>query len=294
LAEGLVVKAVRGLWYVETEDSVLCCSGRGRLRSLGVTPLVGDRVRVTDLGKGRGSLEEVLPRKNAFVRPAVANLEVLVILASAAIPVTEPYLIDRMTAIAELKGCQCVICFHKCDLARAPELTGTYRAAGYPCLETSTVTGEGISRLLELLAGRFCAITGNTGVGKSSLLNALEPSLALETGEVSEKLGRGRHTTRTVELFRLPGGARAADTPGFSAFETEDVAMALKERLPELFREFSPYLGRCRYHDCAHGKDEGCAVREAVDNGRISRSRYQSYLRLREEVRDLREWQFRD
>jgi len=294
LAEGLVIKAVRGLWYVETDTGILCCSGRGKLRSLGVTPLVGDRVIVTDLGKGRGSLDEVLPRHNAFVRPAVANLEALIILASAAIPVTEPWLIDRMIAISELKGCESIICFHKCDLARAPELVDAYRGAGYPCFETSAVTGEGLPQLREAIGSRFCAFTGNTGVGKSSLMNALEPTLMLATGEVSEKLGRGKHTTRTVELFRLPGGARAADTPGFSAFETEDVALKLKERLPELFREFSPYLGRCRFHDCAHDKDEGCAVREAVEEGRISRSRYHSYLRLREELKDIREWQFRD
>ena len=293
MADGTVVKAVRGLWYVETEKEVLCCSARGKLRTERQTPLVGDRVSVQPLGKGRGSLDAVYPRKNAFVRPAVANLDALVILASAAIPVTEPYLIDRMIAIAELKGCEPVICFHKCDLRRAPDLVDAYRRAGFRCLETSAVTGEGLEELRSLLPGRFFAFTGNSGVGKSSRLNALEPELALETGEISVKLGRGRHTTRHVELFHLAGGL-IADTPGFSAFDAEDVSLELKARLPELFREFQPYVPDCRFRDCAHGKDEGCAVRNAAEAGEIAMSRYQSYLRFMEELKDLKEWQIRD
>ena len=294
MADGFVFKAVRGLWYVETENGVLSCTARGKLRTEGQTPLVGDRVKVTALNGGKGSLEEILPRKNAFIRPAVANLDVLVILASAVIPVTEPFLIDRMIAIAELKGCRPVVCFHKCDMARATDMVQVYAEAGIDCIETSAVTGEGIDRLKTILAGSFCAFTGNSGVGKSSLLNALEPSLLLQTGEVSEKLGRGRHTTRHVEAFRLGQDILAADTPGFSAFDAEDVSFQLKQRLPELFREFRPFLSQCRFHDCGHGKDEGCAVRDAVENGKISESRYRSYLRLREELKDLKEWNFRN
>ena len=294
LADGFVFKTVRGLWYVESEGQVLVCSARGKLRTEGITPLVGDRVKVTVLGGGKGSLEAILSRKNSFVRPAVANLDVLVILASAVIPITEPYLIDRMIAIAELKGCRPVVCFHKSDIARSPELIGVYRGAGIDCVETSAVTGEGISELRALLGGCFCAFTGNSGVGKSSLLNALEPSLLLPTGEVSFKLGRGRHTTRHVEAFRLGEEILAADTPGFSAFDAEDVSLQMKRRLPELFREFRPYLGQCRFHDCGHGKDDGCAVRAAVESGAISNSRYQSYLRMREELKDLKEWDFRN
>lgn len=294
MAEGLVVKAVRSLWYVDTSEGILCCTARGRLRSERVTPLVGDRVEVRTLSVGKGSLEAVLPRKNSFIRPAVANLDALVILASAAIPVTEPYLIDRMIAIAELKQCEPIVCFHKCDLVRAPALVRCYREAGFQCFETSAVTGEGLQELAGALEGRFCAFTGNSGVGKSSLLNAMEPSLMLDTGEVSDKLGRGRHTTRHVEIFRLGSGIRAADTPGFSAFDAEDVSLELKKRLPELFREFRPYLDRCRFRDCGHDKDEGCAVRAAAEAGMIGESRYRSYLRLKEELKDLKEWSTKD
>lgn len=289
-ADGLIVKAVRGLWYAETAEGILCCTARGKLRGLKETPLVGDRVTVLPLGGNKGSLEAVLPRKNAFIRPSVANVDAMVILCSAVIPVTDPLLIDRMIAIAELKSCEPILCFHKCDIGRAPELVNVYRSAGFRVCETSSETGEGLSELREAIRGRVCAFTGNSGVGKSSLLNALEPALTLETGDVSDKLGRGRHTTRHVELFRLSCGAQVMDTPGFAAFDGEEVSLELKERLPELFREFRPYLGRCRYHDCRHGKDEGCAVREAVEMGNISQSRYQSYLRMWDELKDLKEW----
>ena len=291
MADGFVFKAVRGLWYVQTAEGILCCSARGKLRSEHSTPLVGDRVEVRPLGNGKGSLEEIRPRKNSFVRPAVANLDVLVILASAVIPVTEPFLIDRMIAIAELKDCQPIVCFHKCDLAKAPELVNIYRAAGIDCLETSSVTGEGIMELQELLERSFCAFTGNSGVGKSSILNALEPGFSLRVGEVSEKLGRGRHTTRHVELYRLSCGARIVDTPGFAAFDPERMALTDPVRLERDFRDFASFLGECRFLDCRHGREQGCAVRAAVESGRIARSRYDSYLRLLDQIRSTKPWE---
>lgn len=290
MAEGRVVKAVRGLWYVETADETLCCSARGKLRKQSLTPLVGDRVTVEALGAGKGSLEAVLPRSNAFVRPSVANVELLVILASAAVPATDPYLLDRMLAIAELKACEPLLCFHKCDLQRNASLVQVYRSAGFTVLETSARTGEGLEELRQAIAGRLCVFTGNSGVGKSSLLNALEPQLGLETGEISDKLGRGRHTTRHVELFHLRCGALAVDTPGFSAFDGEEVSLELKEQLPALFREFRPYLGGCRYPDCAHVKDAGCKILEAKAAGKLSPGRHESYCRLREELRELHPW----
>jgi ribosome biogenesis GTPase len=292
--DGRILKALSGFWYVDTREGLLECRARGVLRLRGVTPLVGDMALVQPLGGGRGNLVDLLPRKNAFVRPACANLDALVILASAAKPVTDPFLLDRMIAIAELKDCEPVLCFHKCDLMRADELVRTYRAAGFTVVETSSATGEGISLLREVLRGKLCAFTGNSGVGKSSLLNALRRDLDLATGEISRKLGRGRHTTRHVELFSLGDGILAADTPGFAAFETEDVTLELKKRLPELFREFRPYLGSCRYSDCSHVRDAGCAVTEALEAGKIARSRHESYVRMHEELRKVEEWSLRD
>ena len=288
--EGRILKALSGFWYVDTPQGVLECRARGKLRFRGMTPLVGDMARVEPLEGGKGSLVDLLPRKNAFVRPAAANLDALVILASAVPPVTDLYLLDRMIAIAELKGCEPILCFHKSDLGRSEVLVETYRRSGFRVVETSAETGEGVPELKTLLAGRLCAFTGNSGVGKSSLLNALEAGLDLETGEISRKLGRGRHTTRHVELFPLGDGIWAADTPGFAAFDTEDVTLELKRRLPELFREFRPYLGECCYTDCSHVRDAGCAVTAAVEAGDIPRSRHESYVRLREELKSIPDW----
>ena len=290
MIRGRIVKALSGFWYVSTEDGVLECRAPGKFRKNNILPLVGDIALVEPLGGGKGSLGEILPRKNEFVRPAVANVDIMVIIASAAIPATEPYLIDRVAAISEMKNCEPVICFNKCDLMRS-ELCGTYRGAGFTVVETSAVTGEGVDELRSVIAGRLCAFTGNSGVGKSSLLNVLEPGFGIPTGDVSEKLGRGRHTTRHVELFSLSCGALAIDTPGFASFEESEIDLEMKNRLPELFREFRPYLGACRFNDCAHVSDLGCAVVKAVEEGRISRSRHDSYVRLYQLAKQLKDWE---
>ena len=289
--EGIIMKALSGFYYVDDGQTVTACRGRGKLRHQKVTPLVGDRVEFTPLGDGSGSLDRILPRKNQFYRPAVANIDQLVIIASQAIPVTDPFLIDRVAAIAQSRDCPCVICVNKCDLEPGDDLAAIYTAAGFPTLKVSAQTGEGMDQLRSLIAGKVSAFTGNSGVGKSSILNALDDQVDLATGDVSEKLGRGRHTTRHVELFRLSCGAEIMDSPGFSSFETEELNLELKHRLPETFREFAPYLGECQFLDCSHTKEKGCAVREALEAGKLQPSRYQSYLRLFEELKPLREWQ---
>lgn len=288
---GRIVKALSGFYYVDAgAGEPVPCRGRGRLRHQRVTPLVGDRVEVTLTQDGTGMVDAVLPRKNQFSRPAVANIDQMVIVCSGATPVTDPFLIDRMAAMAEWKGCVPLIVFNKCDLERAEELTGLYRAAGFPTLQVSARTDEGVAALASAVAGKVSAFTGNSGVGKSSILNALQPGFCLEVGEVSEKLGRGRHTTRHVELFPVAGGL-VADTPGFSSFDVEEMEAIPKEELAAAFREFSPYLGACRFQGCAHVKEKGCAVREAVEAGEIAPSRHKSYVRLYEQAKEIPEWE---
>ena len=289
---GTIIKALSGFYYVDVgaEQEPITCRGRGKLRHQKITPLVGDHVAIMVTEDGTGMVDEVLPRSNQFQRPMVANMDQLVILASGAIPVTDPFLIDRMVSLAEYKGCQPIICFNKCDLEPATQLVELYQKAGFQSLAISAQTGEGLEQLLGVLDGKISAFTGNSGVGKSSVLNALCPQFGLKVGQVSEKLGRGRHTTRHVELFRV-GGGLVADTPGFSAFDVEQMELIPKEELANTFREFRPYLEQCRFVGCAHVKERGCAVREAVDNGVIAPSRYQSYVRLYDQVKSRPQWE---
>ena len=288
---GRIVKAISGFYYVDTgEGRPSPCRGRGKLRHQKATPLVGDRVEISGLDGGTGMVDAILPRKNQFRRPTVANIDQLVIIASGAVPVTDPFLIDRMAAMAEWKGCEVLLCFNKCDLDRAEELSALYRTAGFPVLQVSAESGEGILELTAAITGKVSAFTGNSGVGKSSILNALQPGFGLRVGEVSEKLGRGRHTTRHVELFPVAGGL-VADTPGFSSFDAEQAEAIPKEALASAFREFLPYLNLCRFQGCSHVKEKGCAVREAVAERKIAASRHESYIRLYEQAKEIPVWE---
>ena len=292
MEEYRIIKALSGFYYVQTEDGVVECRARGRFRRQDQSPLVGDFVRITRQGD-KGVLEALLPRKNAFIRPAVANIDQLVVLASCAIPVTEPFLIDRVLAIAQRQNVPALVVVNKDDLAPAQPLAEIYRRAGVPVLVTSAETGEGIEALREALAGKLSCLTGNSGVGKSSLLNRACPQLQLPVGEVSEKLGRGRHTTRHIELYSLGSNTFVADTPGFSAFDTERMELVHKEQLQYAFPEFAPYLGHCQFPDCAHRKEPGCAVRKALAEGKIGQTRYSSYERLYELASQLKEWELK-
>lgn len=291
MSRGRIEKALSGFYYVNTGRETLQCRARGKFRKEGLSPLVGDWVQVRELGGGEGFVEAVETRRNVFSRPATANIDQLVILASAAVPVTEPYLIDRIAAIAALKGCDVLVCLNKCDLDPAEGLYGIYSCSAIPVLRISAETGEGLDALRRAIAGKLNAFTGNSGVGKSSVLNALVPGLQLPVGEVSKALGRGRHTTRHVELFPLDGGTYVIDTPGFSSFDTEEMDLELKEHLPETFPEFAPYVGECRFTGCTHTKEKGCRVLQAVKDGDIPVSRHKSYLRLFDELKDVQAWQ---
>ena len=291
MTDGVIVKALSGFYYVETEGKLLECKARGKFRLDGTSPLVGDRVSCSLDANGKGRIDHVEPRRNWFIRPAVANVDMLVFVAANTNPVTDPFLIDRVSVIAAEADCELVICVNKTDIDAGDELFDVFTAAGFPVIRTSAVTGEGMDELRGLLCGKISAFTGNSGVGKSSILNALIPGANIQTAEVSERLGRGKHTTRHVELYALPDGTLIADTPGFSSFETDRMELVLKENLQFAFSDFAPYIGRCRYPDCAHVAEPGCAVREALARGDIEPTRYDSYLRLYEKMKQIRPWE---
>lgn len=290
---GRILRSLSGFYDVQTSEGVVTCRGRGHLRRGAEIPLTGDMVEIS-MERGKGMVEKILPRKNCFVRPAVANVDILVIFAANVNPVTEPFLIDRVAAIAGDQGVDVCICVNKCDLDPGLNLANIYRHAGLAVIQTSAETGEGVDELRTLLQGKLAAFTGNSGVGKSSVLNRLSPELALATGEVSEKLGRGRHTTRHVELYQLDENTYVADTPGFSSFDTDQMEVILKENLQYSFPDFGPYLGDCQFRDCTHRKEPGCAVRAALDAGQIEPTRYDSYLRLYEKASQIKLWELKE
>lgn len=289
--EGIIIKALSGFYYVASGDQIYECRARGKFRKTGESPLVGDRVLILPEGEQKGTVADIHPRKNRFLRPAVANLDALVILASCTIPVTDPFLIDRMTAIAIRQGVTPLICVNKTDLCAPDLLADIYRTAGFCVVCTSAETGSGIDELFSLIRGKTVAFTGNSGVGKSAILSRLCPKRQIETGEVSVKLGRGRHTTRHVELYPLGEESYAVDTPGFSSFDLEQMDAIPKQELEDVFPDFRPFFGQCRFLDCSHRKEPDCGILAAVSRGDISLSRYKSYLRLYEAAVQLKPWQ---
>ncbi len=289
---GRIIRSLSGFYEVQTDQGLVTCRARGSLRRTHETPLTGDLVEIS-IARGKGMVEKILPRRHQFVRPAVANVDALVVFAANANPVTEPFLIDRVAAIAGDQEVEVILCVNKCDLDPAIDLIRIYTHAGFRVIAASAETGDGVEELRELIRGKLVAFTGNSGVGKSSILNRLCPALQLPTGAVSEKLGRGRHTTRHVELYDLGEGTFVADTPGFSSFDTDQMEVMLKENLQYAFPDFQPYLGRCQFHDCTHRKEPGCAVTGALAAGEIEQTRYDSYLRLYEKASQIKLWELK-
>ena len=293
MADGVISKALSGFYYVSYEGGLLECKARGRFRLDGTSPLVGDKVQCSLDQHGKGRIDKVEPRRNWFIRPAVANIDAMVFVAANANPVTDPFLVDRVSVIAADADCQLILCINKADIDPGDQLYSTFTAAGFPVVRTSAETGQGMEELRAAIDGKICAFTGNSGVGKSSILNKLLPGAAIPTGEVSEKLGRGKHTTRHVELYSLGGGTYVADTPGFASFDVEMMNPIPKEQLQYDFIDFEPYLGRCRFNDCAHLKEPGCAVTQALDQGKLMPSRYRSYVRLYELSAQHKSWEIK-
>ena len=285
---GIIIKCLGGLYTVESPDGIYECKARGVFRARGISPAVGDSVTVSG-----GVITEIGERRNFIIRPPLANLDQILFVVSTVSPAPNFLILDKFIAIAEYKGIEPVVVITKTDLGDGTAVREVYDAIGIKTAEVDYTDEESVQRVRELLSGRISAFTGNSGAGKSTLLNAVDPSLDLATGEISRKLGRGRHTTRHAELYKLAGGGYIADTPGFSTFETNRYDVIRKEELAGCFREFAEFTDDCRFRDCSHTCEKGCAVVEAVAAGKIPKIRHESYCIMYEEAKQLKEWELK-
>ena len=286
MTQGMIHKAISGFYYVKSDDGqYLECRAKGIFRKEGRSPLVGDRVVVED-----GVVADILPRRNEILRPPVANVDLAVMVVSATQPQPNLLVLDKLIAICEWKGIEPGLVFTKSDLADCSRLCALYQKAGFSVF-TSVPGQRDYTARLDCMKGKLSVFIGNSGVGKSTLMNSLMPELHLATAQISDKLGRGRHTTRHVELYPLPGGGLVADTPGFSTVELDKYGYIRKEELAGCFREFAGYEGKCRFQDCSHRSEKGCVVLEAVHSGQISASRHESYCQMYEDALQVKEWE---
>ena len=285
---GIIIKCLGGLYSVESPDGIYECKARGVFRNRGISPCVGDRVTARD-----GVITEIAERKNCIIRPPLANLDQLIFIVSTCEPAPNYLILDKFIAIAEYKGITPVVVITKTDLGDSSPIHEVYGGIGIDVVEVKYDDETSVEAVRQLLTGKISAFTGNSGAGKSTLLNAVDPTLNIATGEISKKLGRGRHTTRHAELYKLSGGGYIADTPGFSTFETNRYDIIRKEELAGCFREFEGLTDKCRFRDCAHICEKGCAVVEAVESGEISKSRHESYKTMYEEAKQLKEWELK-
>ena len=322
-SNGRLVKGVGGLYFVTVDElpesplagKTVPCRARGKFRHAGISPLVGDRVEIaySDRALAAFTTEDrpddtateimisgILDRKNALIRPPLANLDVMFIAMASASPAPLLSTVDKLICIAEFNGIEPVIVIGKSELdeGNAERIAEIYRGAGFDVFTLSALTGQGVDAvsqyIREKLSGKIAAFSGASGVGKSSLLNRLFPDIHLETGEISQKIGRGKNTTRHVELFTFPcegGDGYLADTPGFSMLDFAHFDFFRKEDLPHTLREFRDHIGNCRYKKCTHTKEDGCAIREALSDGLISQSRYDSFLEIYNVLKDKKDWE---
>lgn len=287
---GTITKGIGGFYYVEAADEIYECKARGVFRKEKLSPLVGDKVTISINENAENTIDEIMPRKNALTRPPVVNIDNLIIVVSTVEPKPSTLVIDKLIAVAEHKNIEPIIVITKSDLASAQEIFDIYTLAGFKTIIVSNETKDGVDEVKAVLKDKISALTGNSGVGKTSLLNNLDETLALKTAQISKKLGRGRHTTRKAELYRVCDGF-VVDTPGFSSFEIVKSDIILKDELAYCFRDFSDYIEKCKFYpSCTHTADKGCAVVEAVNEGKISKSRHNSYVQLYNEVKDIKEW----
>ena len=288
---GVILKAISGFYYVSNDGQVYECKARGNFRNNQVSPMVGDKVEFTVTQDLFGVVEKVFERKNLLTRPLIANMDKIFIVSSYTVPSPDTLMIDRLTAIAVFHGIEPIIVFNKCDMGDFTDFEKIYKNSGFKTYVVSAKDGIGIDELKNETKNCISAFIGNSGVGKSSILNAVFGDLQLKTGEVSKKLGRGRHTTRHTELFPHGFGGFVADTPGFSSLEAmSENSYDFKMNLAESFADFDEFLGGCRFTSCTHTCEKGCAVLEAVGKGLIEESRHKSYKTMFDELKDIKPW----
>lgn len=288
--KGIIIKGIGGFYYVKTADGVLECRAKGIFRKEGITPLAGDRVRVEGSEQDEDLVvAEIFPRKNVFARPPVANVDNLFLVVSAVEPRPNIQVIDKLTAISCHSGVRPVIVLTKTDLASAADFKKIYKAAGFDVVDMQRNVRRGLRRIRRRAKGGLSVFVGNSGVGKSTLLNELCPALGLETAQTSKKLGRGKHTTRAVTLYDFAGGF-LADTPGFSSVEFERGFAIPKEELADSFPDIAPHTGHCYFTGCSHRVEKGCGVLEALEKGAVQPTRHESYCLLYEQAEKQKDW----
>ncbi len=288
MVKGIILKGIAGFYYVKTEDGLYECKARGKFKNKKLTPLVGDRVEILPENEEKATIEVIEKRKNELLRPSVSNVDQAIIVFAAAKPDPNIILLDKMIVLAISSHLEPILCINKVDLIASEKLQNLiepYERAGFQVITTSTKRGDGLEDLKTVVKEKITVFAGPSGVGKSSLLNQVQEGLVLQTGEISEKIKRGKHTTRHSELIELLNGGWVVDTPGFTSLELDYLdASALRDYFPE----FDAFLGQCRFDDCAHINEPGCQVLEAVSSGEICRIRYESYQYMYQELKKAR------
>jgi len=284
MLNGVIIKAYNSFYYVQTAEKVISCKLRGRFKKERFSLLVGDQVEYEITGAGKGIIENILPRRSMLRRPMIANIDQVILTFAAVNPNINRILVDRFLVLAEMSALEIVLCINKIDLADGQELetiVDQYRSIGYKVITLSAKAGTGINELRSMLYGKISVFAGPSGAGKSTLLNTIETGLTLVTGEVSEKIGRGKHTTRFAELLPLSGGGFVVDTPGFSFTEFNDLK---PQELMHCFPEISELTSACKFSTCIHSREPQCAVKQAVLEGQVLQQRYDSYHEILEEI----------
>lgn len=284
--KGTIIKGIGGFYYVKASDNVYECKARGVFRKKRITPTIGDVVEIETSGE-KGSIVDILDRRSYLVRPPVANIDTMLLVVAAAAPEPSLFLIDKMLVNAEINNIHPVLCINKTDLEKRNDIKKLYETAGYEVFCVSAEKNKGTDKLKKYLSGRTTAFAGLSGVGKSSLLSIITED-TLETGDVSEKIQRGRHTTRHVELFELNNGGFVLDTPGFSSLELERIKA---DELWEYFPEMRNHRDECRFRGCSHINEPDCVIKNKVESGEIASTRYESYTQLYKQLKSVKEWE---